>query len=78
MEKTAGIGFDRVRVGVSHLCGSRGIARETLKKELNLSETPQIWVDRSDKAFNKQIDTEKRFPIKGARAVAREIAGVRV
>ncbi|MCK5097643.1 MAG: cyclic nucleotide-binding domain-containing protein, partial [Desulfobacteraceae bacterium] len=78
IEKKAGIGLDRVRVGVSHLCGSHGIAREELKKELNLSETPQIWVDRSDKALNDQIDTKKRFPIKGARAIAREIAGVRI
>jgi NTE family protein len=78
LEETAGIGLDRIRVGVSHLCGTRGIAREQLKKELHLSETPQIWVDRSDKAFNDQIDTQKRFPVKGARAVAREIAGVRI
>ena len=78
LEETAGIGMDRVRLGVSHLCGSQGIAREQLRRELHLSETPQIWVDRSDKAFNDQIDTEKRFPVKGARAVAREIAGVRI
>ncbi|MBU1341356.1 MAG: patatin-like phospholipase family protein [Proteobacteria bacterium] len=78
LEEKAGLGLDRVRVGVSHLCGSHGIAREQLKKDLNLSETPQIWVDRSDKALNDQIDTQKRFPIKGARAVAREIAGVRI
>ena len=78
LERTAGAGLDRVRVGVSHLCGTRGIPRETLKNELNLSETPQIWVDRCDKAFKDQIDTEKRFPVKGARAIARELAGVRV
>ena len=78
LEETAGIGLDRVRVGVSHLCGSRGLPRLQLKNELRLSETPQIWVDRSDKAFNDQIDTEKKFPIKGARAMAREIAGVRI
>ncbi len=78
LEETVGVGLDRIRVGVSHLCGSIGIARVQLKRELHLSETPQIWVDRSDKAFNDQIDTEKRFPVKGARAVAREIAGVRV
>lgn len=78
LEATAGIGFDRIRVGVSHLCGSKGIAREQLKKELHLSETPPIWVDRSDKALNDQIDTQKRFPVKGARAVAREMAGVRI
>jgi NTE family protein len=77
LEATAGAGLDRVRVGVSHLCGLRGIAREQLKKELHLAETPQIWVSRSEKAANDQIDTEKRFPVKGARAVAREIAGVR-
>lgn len=78
LEQVAGIGLDRIRVGVSHLDGTIGIPRETLKKELNLSETPQIWVERSPKAINDQIDTEKRFPIRGARAIARELAGVRV
>jgi NTE family protein len=78
METIAGPGLDRVRVGVSHLCGERGLPRQQLKEVLNLSETPQIWVDRCDAAFRNHIDTEKRFPIKGARAVAREIAGVRV
>ncbi|MDA8134329.1 MAG: cyclic nucleotide-binding domain-containing protein, partial [Desulfobacteraceae bacterium] len=65
LEEKAGLGLDRVRVGVSHLCGSRGIARDELKKELHLSETPQIWVDRSDMALKDRIDTEKRFPVKG-------------
>lgn len=78
IENIAGPGLDRVRVGVSHLCGERGIPRQVLKKKLNLSETPGIWVDRSDAAYAERIDTEKCFPIKGARAVAREIAGVRV
>jgi len=78
LEEKAGVGLDRVRVGVSHLCGSKGIPRDELKKELHLSETPQIWVDRSDMALKDRIDTEKRFPVKGARAIAREIAGVRV
>ncbi len=78
LEKHASNGFDKVRVGVSHLCGDIGIARETLKEELDLSETPQIWVDQCDQAFSGLIDTRKRFPVKGARAVAREIAGVRI
>jgi NTE family protein len=78
LEDTAGPGLDRVRVGVSHLCGTIGIPREALKKELGLSETPQVWVEKSNKAINDQIDTEKRFPVKGARAIARELAGVRV
>ena len=78
LEEKAGAGLDRVRVGVSHLCGSRGIPRDELKAALHLSETPQIWVTRSDKALNDQIDIEKRFPVKGARAIAREIAGMRV
>lgn len=78
IEAHSGAGFDRVRVGVSHLCGTHGIARERLKQKLNLSETPQIWVDRYDKALKNQIDTKKHFPIRAARAVAREIAGVRV
>lgn len=78
LEEKAGTGMDRVRVGVSHLCGSIGIPRDELKSLLRLSETPQIWVERSEKASRDQIDTQKRFPVKGARAVAREIAGVRV
>ncbi len=77
LEERSGRGLDRIRVGVSHLCGTCGIAREELKKALDLAETPQIWVDRSDKAFNDQIDTEKHFPVRGARLVAREMAGVR-
>ena len=78
LEKTAGPGLNRVKAGVSHLIGSKGIPREQLKQALNLSETPQIWIEKSDKARKDQIDTQKRFPIKGARAVAREIAGVRI
>lgn len=78
LEEKAGIGLDRVRAGVSHLCGSKGIPRDELKALLHLSETPQIWVERSDIAMNDRIDTQKRFPVKGARAIAREIAGVRV
>ncbi len=78
LEEKAGVGLDRVRVGVSHLCGSQGIPRDELKKELHLSETPQIWVERSDMALKDQMDTLKRFPVKGPRAIAREIAGVRV
>jgi len=68
----------RIRVGVSHLYGQKGIPRREIKTLLNLPETPNIWVDRSDDAFNDRIDTEKCFPVKGARAVAREIAGIRL
>lgn len=78
LEEQSGIGFDRVRVGVSHLFGTTGIARAVLKKRLGLSETPQVWVDRYDEALKDKIDTKKRFPIKGPRAVAREMAGVRI
>ncbi|MFO7884961.1 MAG: cyclic nucleotide-binding domain-containing protein [Desulfobacteraceae bacterium] len=79
IEKTAGPGLDRVRVGVSHLCGEKkGLPRQELRERLNLSEIPGIWVDRSEAAFKERIDKEKVFPVKGARAVAREIAGVRV
>lgn len=68
----------RIRAGVSHLYGERGIPRQELRQRLGLSETPDIWVDRSDKAFNDRIDTAKCFPVRGARAVAREIAGIRL
>ncbi len=68
----------RIRIGVSHLKGRTGIARQELRQLLNLPETPNIWVDRSEDAFNDRIDTTKCFPVKGARAVAREIAGIRL
>ncbi len=78
LEKKSGIGLDRVRAGVSHLCGFQGMSRQLLKKELNLSETPSIWVDRCDTALMNVIDTQKQFPIKGPRALARELAGIRM
>ncbi len=78
IESITGPGLDRVRVGVSHLLGERGVARQDLKVMLNLSEIPPVWVDRSDAAYQDRIDIEKRFPVKGSRAVARELAGVRI
>jgi NTE family protein len=68
----------RIRAGVSHLVGQKGIPRQEMKRRLNLPEIPHIWVDRSDDAFNDRIDKTKCFPVKGARAVAREIAGIRL
>jgi len=68
----------RIRVGVSHLYGETGVARQELKLRLGLSETPGIWVDRSELAINNRIDTDKCFPVRGPRAVAREIAGIRL
>ncbi|HKL83761.1 MAG TPA: cyclic nucleotide-binding and patatin-like phospholipase domain-containing protein [Desulfobacter sp.] len=68
----------RIRVGVSHLYGEKGVARQELKQRLGLSETPGIWVDRSKLAINDRIDTAKYFPVRGPRAVAREIAGIRL
>jgi len=68
----------RIRVGVSHLYGQKGIPRQEMKRLLNLPEIPNVWVDRFDDAFNDRIDTKKCFPVKGARAVAREIAGIRL
>lgn len=70
--------FGRVKVGVSHLEGTIGVAREKLKRILNLAETPQIWVERTENALLDKIDTQKHFPIRGPRAVAREIAGIRL
>ncbi|NWH06561.1 patatin-like phospholipase family protein [Desulfobacter latus] len=68
----------RIRVGVSHLYGEKGMPRQELKQRLGLSETPGIWVDRSVLAINDRIDTDKCFPVRGPRAVAREIAGIRL
>jgi len=80
LEKICGASafLGRIRVGVSHLYGEKGIDRQNLKEQLGLSEIPNIWVDRSDHAFNDRIDTCKCFPVKGPRAVAREIAGIRL
>nr|WP_321399893.1 cyclic nucleotide-binding and patatin-like phospholipase domain-containing protein [uncultured Desulfobacter sp.] len=68
----------RIRVGVSHLYGEKGVARQELKQRLGLPETPGIWVDRSELAMTDRIDTDKCFPVRGPRAVAREIAGIRL
>ncbi|MGD9825068.1 patatin-like phospholipase family protein [Desulfobacter sp.] len=68
----------RIRVGVSHLYGKKGVARQELQQRLGLSETPGIWVERSELAVNDRIDTNKYFPVRGPRAVAREIAGIRL
>nr|WP_319393011.1 cyclic nucleotide-binding and patatin-like phospholipase domain-containing protein [uncultured Desulfobacter sp.] len=68
----------KIRVGVSHLYGEKGIARQELRQRFGLSETPGIWVDRSELAVKDRIDTDKCFPVRGPRAVAREIAGIRL
>lgn len=68
----------RIRVGVSHLYGEKGVARQELKQRLGLAETPGIWVDRSELAIKDRIETDKCFPVRGPRAVAREIAGIRL
>ncbi|MGD8386230.1 MAG: cyclic nucleotide-binding domain-containing protein [Desulfobacteraceae bacterium] len=69
---------DRVRAGVSHLVGGPGIARRALAKRLDLPEPPGVWVPRSPEALAGRMDTEKRFPVRGAQALARELGGVRV
>ncbi|MGM0418714.1 MAG: patatin-like phospholipase family protein [Thermodesulfobacteriota bacterium] len=70
--------FGKVKIGVSHLEGTIGIPREKLKESLKLAETPRIWVEKNENALLDKIDTAKHFPVKGPRAVAREIAGVRL
>ncbi|MEE9496146.1 MAG: cyclic nucleotide-binding and patatin-like phospholipase domain-containing protein [Desulfobacterales bacterium] len=70
--------FDIIKCGVSHLIGKRGIARDKLETELNLAETPAIWVDRTPEAIADRIDTRPAFPVRGARALARELGRIRV
>jgi NTE family protein len=70
--------WDHVRVGVSHLVGDRGIPRRDLAEALGLPETPMIWVGRENGPWSGLIETDKSFPVRGARALARELGGVRV
>ncbi len=69
---------DHIKVGVSHLIGERGIPREKLGKELRLPEIPGIWVHKTSYALADRLDIEKRFPVQGPRALARELGRVRV
>ncbi len=67
---------DHFRVGVSHLIGDIGIARAELARELGLPEPPAIWVPRGLPPHS--IDQEPGYPARGARALARELGGVRI
>lgn len=67
-----------IKTGVSHFIGERGIPRDQLGAELGLGEIPSIWVDRKDGTFVDQIDVRKRFPVRGPRALARELGRIRV
>ncbi|MDY7036271.1 MAG: cyclic nucleotide-binding and patatin-like phospholipase domain-containing protein [Thermodesulfobacteriota bacterium] len=69
---------DHIKVGVSHLIGDRGIPRDTLGVELGIPETPAIWVHKTAPALADKIDIKKRFPVRGPRALARELGRVRV
>lgn len=53
-------------MGVSHLIGPKDIPWERLKQALKLSETPQVWIVKSDKAKTDHINTLRRLPIKEA------------
>ena len=70
--------LDTIKCGVSHLIGTIGVARDRIETELNLAETPAIWVDRTDEALANKLDTRAVFPVRGPRALARELGGVRV
>ena len=70
--------LDNIKVGVSHLAGNIGMPRDKLESELHLPETPAIWVNKTASAISGNIDVEKRFPVHGPRAVAREIGRIRV
>lgn len=70
--------IDYVRVGVSHLIGDKGVPRQELSRNLGLPEPPPIWVPRKPFIQSQGIETDKEFPVRGARALARELSGVRV
>ena len=69
---------DNVRVGTSHLIGNTGISRETIRNKMGLVETPAIWVHKCRAADENCIETERRFPVRGSRALAREMGRIRV
>jgi NTE family protein len=73
-----GVRSDVIRVGVSHRIGKIGIPRDVLEVNLNLPETPAVWVEKIDDTSAERIDAVRRFPIRGPRALARELGGVRV
>jgi NTE family protein len=75
IQNVTGGRMDTVTVGVSHRVGHRGTVRASLARELGLAETPAIWIEAGPGGV---LDTKKRFPIRGARALARELAGVRI
>ncbi len=78
IEELVGNRFDIIKCGVSHLIGTRGIPRDQIETKLNLAETPAIWVDRTTEAGANQMDIRPTFPVRGPRALARELGGVRV
>jgi NTE family protein len=78
LQKVRGGGLDHIKVGVSHLRGDHGIPREALRADLGLPETPAIWVRRTEAALTGRLETEKRFPVQGPRALARELGRIRV
>jgi NTE family protein len=78
LSKVRGLPLEKIKVGVSHLIGLRGVPRDTLRMELNLPETPAVWAHRTESALSDRIDTAKCFPVRGPRAVARELGRIRV
>lgn len=78
VQQVRGSGLDHIKVGVSHLIGAHGLPRADLRVALGLPETPAIWVPRTDAAITGRLETEKRFPVQGARALARELGKIRV
>jgi NTE family protein len=78
IQQVRGKGLEQIKVGVSHLIGEHGIARDVLRAELGLAETPAIWVRRTETALTDRLETEKRFPVQGARALARALGRIRV
>ena len=78
IDKWCGSRIDILKVGVSHLDGTKGIARDILRDNLNLPETPAIWVNKTREALSGTIEEKRSFPVKGPRALARELGRVRV
>jgi NTE family protein len=78
LQRLRGGGIEHIKVGVSHLIGERGLPREALCIDLGLPETSAIWVPRTVPALTGRLETAKRFPVQGPRALARELGRIRV
>lgn len=63
-----------IQVGVSHLVGTSGLHRSSIREVLGVPEVPEVWMERKEV---RQKDVAKRR-MSGPRRVARGIGGGRI